>query len=130
MNRAHSALLGRRILIVEDETIIAMLLEDMLEDLGCEVAAVAARTAAALAAIEAHPPDAAILDLNLDGVKSDEVADALSARGVPFLFATGYGDAGLSERYRDRPVLSKPFRRNDLERALERLLPPPYRPPL
>jgi CheY-like chemotaxis protein len=102
-----------------------MLLEDMLDDLGCCVAGMAARPAQALAAIDAAQPiDAAILDLNLDGQRSYDVADALAARGVPFVFATGYGPAGLIEAYRDRPVLRKPFSYNELARALSDLLSP------
>lgn len=102
--------------------IISMLMEDMLDELGCEVVATVARSAEAVAAIEAHPIDAAILDLNLDGQRSDGVADVLAARGVPFIFATGYSNTVLNEQHRERPVLNKPFQRNDLEHALLRVL--------
>ncbi len=117
-----NTLSGRRVLLVEDEMIIAMLLEDMLDDLGCCVVATASRPAQALAVIEsADLIEAAVLDLNLDGQMSFGVADALAERGIPFLFATGYGDAGLTERHRGRPVLQKPFQRDDLGRTLQTL---------
>lgn len=117
-----SALAGRGILLVEDEMAVAMLLEDMLEELGCRVAATAARPAQALEAIEAHAFDAAILDVSLDGEDSYGIAAALAARGIPFVFSTGYGALGLRLDFRDRPLLQKPFRRRDLARALARAL--------
>lgn len=111
-----------RILVVEDEAIVAMALEDMLLSLGYQVVGPAARLADALALAEASEMDGAILDVNLDGQLSHEVADRLRARGVPVLFATGYGH-GLSASHADTPVLTKPYRIDDLERALEQLLP-------
>lgn len=118
----ESALAGRRILIVEDEMVVAMLLEDMLEELGCEVVATATRPAEALAAIQAHRIDAAVLDLNLDGQLSHEVADALAARGVPFILSTGYSQIELKQAHPEPPVLRKPFRSDDLGRALLQVL--------
>lgn len=110
-----------RVLIVEDESLIAMLLEDLLSELGYAVAATAPTVAAALAALDAHAIDLAIVDVNLGGTVSLPVADALVERGLPFLFTTGYGQMGLPEAYAAWPVLQKPFRKRDLEEALNAL---------
>jgi CheY-like chemotaxis protein len=109
----------RRILVVEDEMLIAMLLEDMLAELGHKVAGVMPRVNEALAAVSRDDYDLAILDLHLNGQSAFPVADALMARGKPFAFATGYGESGLPDRYRGMPVLQKPFAREDLERTLK-----------
>jgi CheY-like chemotaxis protein len=110
---------GRRILVVEDEMMIAMLVEDMLSELGCAVVgpAHALDTALELARTELGL-DAAVLDVNLAGESVFAVADALREKGVPAIFSTGYGDAGLREVDRGAPVLQKPFRAHDLARAL------------
>ncbi|HEX8668417.1 MAG TPA: response regulator [Allosphingosinicella sp.] len=107
-----------RVLVVEDEMLVAMNIEDMLLDLGHEVAGIAGRLAAALALAKETRFDAAILDVNLAGERSFPLADYLSEQGVPFLFATGYGLAGIEEPYRARTVLQKPFRRAQLAAAL------------
>ena len=111
-----------RILIVEDEMLVAMNIEDMLLDLGHEVAGLAGRLEPALALAREAEIDVAMLDVNLAGEQSFPVADALIERGVPFLFATGYGLKGIPERYRDRPVLQKPFRGQDLAQVLRETL--------
>jgi CheY-like chemotaxis protein len=111
----------RRILVVEDEMLIGMLLEDMLADLGHEVAAVIPRLKDALAAVDRETFDLAILDVHLHGESAFPVADALVAKDIPFVFATGYGERGLPETYRGRPVLQKPFAKDDLERVLKTL---------
>ena len=90
-----SPLSGRRVLVVEDETMVAWLLEDMLADLGCAVVGPAARVNQALAMLDAEAIDAAVLDVNLNGQMSYPVADALAARGVPFVFSTGYNKDSL-----------------------------------
>jgi CheY-like chemotaxis protein len=113
----------RRVLVVEDEMLIGMLLEDMLTDMGHEVAAVVPRLKDALAAVNRESFDLAVLDVHLHGESAFPVADALIAKGVPFIFATGYGERGLPESYRGRPVLQKPFARDDLERLLKTLNP-------
>lgn len=113
----------RRVLVVEDEMLIGMLLEDMLTDLGHEVAAVVPRLKGALVAVERESYDLAILDVHLQGESAFPVADALIAKGVPFVFATGYGERGLPETYRGRPVLQKPLAKGDLERVLKILIP-------
>ncbi len=107
-----------RILIVEDEMLVAMNVEDMLLDLGHEVAGLAGRLEPALALAREAEIDLAMLDVNLAGEQSFPIADALIERGTPFLFATGYGLKGIPEKYRDRPVLQKPFRAQDLAQAL------------
>lgn len=113
-----SALRGLRVLAVEDETLIAMLLEDMLTELGCIVAASAASLTQALREAESGAFDVALLDVNIAGERVFPVADALKSRGIPFAFATGYGEQGLRDDLRDHPVISKPYTVGELERAL------------
>jgi CheY-like chemotaxis protein len=117
-----------RVLIVEDEMMIAIMLEDMLDDLGCIVAGVACKPDEALAMIADGPLDAAILDVNLNGAHSFDIAAELTERSVPFMFSTGYGAINLDERYRSRPVLQKPFRQEELQSALEAVLAKQLRP--
>src|SRR5882757_1746716 len=118
----QSATPAKRILVVEDELMIRMLLEDMLGELGYTVAAEAARIDEAQAAAKTADFDLAILDVNLNGQPISPVADALVARGTPFVFATGYGEHGLPEPYRGRPTLKKPFQMEGLKLMLERAL--------
>src|SRR3954462_3923593 len=123
MTGPSGAAAKRRVLIVEDEMLIGMLLEDMLTDLGHEVAAIVPRLKDALAAVERETYDLAVLDVHLHGESAFPVAEALIAKGIPFVFATGYGERGLPENYRGRPVLQKPFAKDDLERVLQTLVP-------
>jgi CheY-like chemotaxis protein len=102
---------------------VAMLVEDMLSDFGCEVIGPAARVEEALKLVGEAKIDVAILDVNLNGHETYPVADALVALGVPFVFATGYGAGSLRDGYRDRPTLQKPFQQHDLVRALALALP-------
>jgi CheY-like chemotaxis protein len=113
---------GRRVLIVEDELMIRMLLEDMLAQLGYEVTASATRVEEAVQAATSADFDVAIIDANLEGQPVSAVADALVARGMPFLFATGYGQRGLPEHHRDRPILKKPFQIESLRDILDQVL--------
>jgi CheY-like chemotaxis protein len=113
---------GTRVLVVEDEAMIRMLLEDMLGELGCILAREAARMDEALEAARTAEFDVALLDLNLNGQNTGPVAEVLAARGVPFVFATGYGEQGLPEAFRDRPALKKPFQIDGLSRALHKAL--------
>ncbi len=115
---------GVRVLVVEDEALVAMLLEQMLEDLGCTVAGVASHVAAAVELVHSTEMDVAILDVNLAGLLADPVAEALDERKAPIIFASGYGREGLSEPWRDRPVLPKPFRLEELRLALLNVLSP------
>ncbi len=119
-------LAGLRVLVVEDETLVAMLLEDMLGDLGCEVVATASRIAHAveLARDPAQTFDAAILDVNVAGESITPVAQALSERPTPFVFATGYGESGVPEAFRGRPVLQKPFSIADVQIRLREAVAP------
>lgn len=110
-----------RVLVVEDESLVAMLIEDMLSDMGYEVVAVAARFDQALETARTIGADLAILDLNLAGARTDAVAEVLRARGIPFMFATGYGAAGVTAEWSHVPVVQKPFQESDLSRALAKL---------
>src|ERR1700760_361039 len=117
------ALAGRRVLVVEDEMMIAMLVEDMLSELGCAVVGPAHALDVALDLARSETGlDAALLDVNLGGQPVFAVADALREKGVPAIFSTGYGDAGLRDVDRGSPVLQKPFRAHDLARALSAAL--------
>ena len=113
---------GLRVLVVEDEAAISLLLEDMLVDFGCEVVGPAARLATALDLAQDEALDIAILDVNLAGEPIYPVAAALVERKVPFVFSTGYGNAGIEDAYRERPVLQKPFAQRDLRETLLRAL--------
>ena len=107
---------GLRVLVVEDEALVAMLVEDMLGDLGCRVLGPAGSVRQALELLDRETPQAAILDVNLGGESVYPVADVLKAAGVPFVLATGYGEAGVAHAYRQAPVLQKPFEQAELER--------------
>lgn len=114
----ETSLTGRRVFVVEDEMMVAMLIEDMLGELGCEIVGPAGRIEDALAIVGEAAIDAAVLDVNLNGQETYPVADILKRRGIPFIFATGYGVGGLAERFSTTPVLQKPFQQRDLARML------------
>jgi CheY-like chemotaxis protein len=103
---------------VEDENLVALLLEDMLAELGHTVVGPIARLKKGLEMAQSETVDLAILDVNLDGEQTYPIADALAARGIPFAFSTGYGKESLGVPYRSRPTLQKPFQQPDLERVL------------
>lgn len=109
---------ARRVLIVEDEALLAMHLEDLLTDLGHEVVGRATRIDEAIDLARDSDIDFAILDINVAGAKSFPVADILRQRGIPFAFATGYGAEGLDDGYRDELALRKPYSQRDLERTI------------
>jgi CheY-like chemotaxis protein len=111
-----------RLLIVEDEYLIRLLLEDMLVELGCSIAAVASNLDEGKQVAQTAEIDLAILDVNIDGQQIFPVADILRSRKVPFIFITGYGARGLPENYRDTPTLQKPFQMHDLKATLDRVL--------
>lgn len=121
MLEASEVLRGRRVMIVEDEMLVAMELETLLGEQGCSVVGPAPTAARALALIDEELPDAAILDVNLDGQTAVPVAAALSAQGVPFLLATGYSHA-LQPEMQDAPRVEKPVNHEQLVRALAQLL--------
>ena len=120
----NSPLSGRRVFVVEDEMIVAWLLEDMLAELGCVVIGPVAKVNQALAMVEANAIDVAVLDVNLNGETSYPIADALIARGVPLVFVTGYDKDRMLNGYQGFPVLQKPFHRAELSATLARLLTP------
>lgn len=108
---------GLQVLVVEDEYLVALLLEDMLAELGHQVIGPVGDAGKALEMAQRDPMDIAILDVNLAGLDTYSIAAALSARAIPFIFATGYGRAKLRPPYRDAPMLQKPFQLSELERA-------------
>ena len=115
-----SRVTGLRILLVEDEPIVAVLAEDMLDAIGCIVAATVATVADAQAAIESLSFDIAMVDINLDGEDGLIVANALSQRGIPNLITTGYDMRSTAPGQPTSIILTKPYALSDLETALER----------
>lgn len=114
---------GSRVFVVEDETLVLFSLEDILADLGCEVVAQAMRLDQAIARAEAvGEVDVAILDVNIGGTNVFPAAKILADRGVPLLFATGYGRDGLPAEWQDHAVIVKPYSPQDVEQALASLL--------
>ena len=116
-------LAGTRVFIVEDEALILDTLQDMLEGLGCHVVESALRVDEALAKLAALDFDVAVLDVNVAGHRIDPVADLLAERGMPFLFASGYGRGSLPVAHQGRVLLTKPYRKADLKAALHSILP-------
>ena len=116
-----------RVLIVEDEFLIASMLEAHLVRLGYTVPPIAATVEEALSILEQNEIHLAVVDINLAGTASYPVADALKARSIPFVFTTGYGQSGLPEPYRAFPIVQKlaekPYRISRLEPILRGLLP-------
>lgn len=113
---------GRRVLIVEDEAMIAMQLEDDLQGAGCAVVGPVPSVRGALRLLESKPIDVAIIDYNLADGDSGRIADDLDRRGVPFLFMTGHAAEDLPQRLRGKKLLFKPVRIAALVRELEALL--------
>jgi CheY-like chemotaxis protein len=112
----------RRILVVEEEMMVLMVIEDMLADIGCESVTAAATVDQALTLLDTKVFDAAMLDVNLNGGTSYPLAEVLAARGIPFVFATGYNGHAMKKGYGDRPLLKKPFQLNDLITVLTPIL--------
>ena len=115
---------GVRVLVVEDEYLVAILIEEILESAGCIVMGPIPRLREALEAVDHDDYDAAVLDVNLAGERINPVADALSERNVPFLFVTGYGANSLPSEYAERPYVCKPFRMAELIGALSNVVYP------
>jgi CheY-like chemotaxis protein len=121
---SEAPLAGIRVLLVEDETLVAMLLEDMISELGATVVGAASRVDRALEIVNDPKSaiDVGLLDVNLGGEDAFPIAAALAERGVPFAFSTGYGNAGLPEHWRSRPTLQKPFTQEQVQSVLSRTL--------
>jgi CheY-like chemotaxis protein len=114
---------GRRILVVEDESLVAMLLETILEDMGAIPVGAISTVDEALEVVADDPSlEAALLDVNVAGKEIFPVAEALKAKGVPFVFSTGYGEGGLPDQWRGQPTIQKPFTEEAVKSALYRAL--------
>ncbi len=111
-----------RFLLVEDEILLVMMFEDMLRQFCCSSVSSASTSEQAIKLIENDCFDAALLDINLHGKKSDDVADALVAHHIPFIFCTGAGLEDVAPRFQNYPFLRKPFGSEDLVGAVEKLL--------
>jgi DNA-binding NtrC family response regulator len=107
-----------RILMVEDEMVLAISLEDLLEAIGHEVVK-AANVAQALAAAQSETVDGALLDINLRGESAAPVAEALDQRGIPFAIMTGYSPLDIQGKWPDQPLLQKPFDQQTLEKVIQ-----------
>ena len=116
------ALKGLRLLIVEDEALVSMMIHDLVSDAGAEVVGQAANVETAMSVIDTEPVDGAILDVNLGGERVDPVADELRARKIPFLFVTGYGRSGIGERFPSAAVITKPFDDDKLLETVGRVI--------
>ena len=113
---------GLRVLLIEDEVVIAMTAEDMLEEIGCTVSAQAATFSEAMACAAAGDFDLALLDINLNGVMSLPIAQRLREDGKPFIFTTGYGNVGIESEFGDVAVVTKPYTIRTLTNAIQTLL--------
>jgi CheY-like chemotaxis protein len=111
-------LTGKRVLVVEDEAMLIIALQDMLRDIGCQVAASEGGFKGALQRAQEQVFDLAVLDLNLAGLSVSPVADVLAARGIPFVFASSYCSGSIPSRFADRPRVEKPYQSDDLRAAL------------
>lgn len=120
---SQSCLTGRRVLVVEDEMLVAMLIEELVEDLGCVVVGPFANLTDALKAAEEEVFDLAILDVNLRGERVYPVAEVISARNIPFLLLSGYGQDAIPDGHPTWRACSKPFQVRELTRTLEGMLP-------
>ena len=113
---------GLAVLVVEDEALISMTLADHLTDLGHRVTAEVATTAAAMAEIQDRAPDLVLLDMNLSGELSSEVAHHCTALGVPVILTTGYDEGAIPEDLSHCPYLAKPFGLDELKAAIEKVM--------
>jgi len=121
-NSAGPALAGRRILVVEDSPVVGPFTVDILDDLGCEVVGPAPNMAAARELVEASAFDAALMDIHIRGERVFPLCEMLDARGIPFVFTSGYADWQMPEKWHDHPRLQKPYTQDQIEQALRALL--------
>ncbi len=119
---AGDLLKGLRVLVVEDEPLVAMLIEEYLLDFGCTIAGSARRVAKGIGMLRESEIDVAVLDVNVAGESVEPLAIELEQRKIPFTFASGYGAKGIGERWSAHPILQKPFSPDDLRAALMKLL--------
>jgi DNA-binding response OmpR family regulator len=124
MIAAEMALTGKRVLIVEDEMLVALLIEDFLADMGCTTVGPFRSVAVALEAARTEDLDLAVLDVNLDGERVYPVAEMLAERRIPFLFLSGYGEEAIPPGHAEWKVCAKPFRSEVLMRMLAALVAP------
>ncbi|MBB3656638.1 DNA-binding response OmpR family regulator [Rhizobium sp. BK650] len=113
---------GLKVLVVEDEGMVALMIEDMLHDLGFKVVASVSRLADARAVAAEVEADLGVLDVNLAGEPSFSVAEILRERQIPFIFSTGYGLSGLPDEFADQPLVGKPFSTSELQQTIEAAL--------
>lgn len=114
----HEAIEGLRVLLIEDEVVIAMTAEDMLEEMGCRVSGQASTLQEGMERAERNDFDLALLDINLHGVMSIPIAHKLRDAGKPFIFTTGYGSVGLDSAFSDIMVVTKPYTIRTLSNAI------------
>jgi len=117
---ANFAVYGNRVMVVEDEALVAMAVTESLTDLGCDVVGPFSRCAEAMAAVTDNDIHAAVLDINLGSEMVYPLADMLATHGVPFVFVTGYGAESVAPRFAGVPVLQKPIERQMLQRIFNR----------
>lgn len=122
MQDAGKELVGRRVLVIEDESMVSMLIEDLLSDIGCEVVGTASRFNEALQKVKSVAFDVAILDVNLNGQHTVPIAEEFARCGIRFVFATGDALTALPDALQKVPILKKPFQQGDLARALRTAL--------
>ncbi len=118
----EQTLQGKSAFVVEDEAMVSIMIEDALKEMGCTIAGTAANLDNALGMAVSVTADFAVLDLNLDGKLAYAVVDRLLERSMPLIISTGYAGAALPDRFQALPVLGKPFRPQDLERAVVKAL--------
>ena len=123
-NRPAGAAAGLRLLVVEDEVMIASMIEEMATELGHRIVGLAASVEEAARLADETEFDAALLDVNLQGRSVEAIADTLARRGKPFVFTTGYGERGIPPRFKDRPMLPKPYKIEELGEVLARIAHP------
>lgn len=122
MTATTTLLAGRDVLLVEDETLVSFMIEDMLTELGAATVRHAARVDSGLALLSQRKPSLAVLDVNIAGELVYPIAERLEQAGVPFIFITGYGRQGLAQHWRGHDVLQKPLTLAMLEDSLRGLL--------